>query len=148
MFNSISEFSIKKSGRRRTSSSTPFFDEVHFCTCVSIAFRRGKKKKANKEVATKIVSGMDYLSNLSIDTNILILAGSSNGRTSPSGGEYLGSSPSPAATKFLNISLILKNCVFAEYEDSNLSKGSGNVGVSRGGKQRSVRNRGFLKRSD
>jgi len=58
--------------------------------------------------------------------------------------------------------LILKNCVFAEYEDSNLSKGSGNVEVSRGGKQRSVRNRGrhcliyqtrstpvvFLKRSD
>ncbi len=25
------------------------------------------------------------------------IAGSSNGRTSPSGGEYLGSSPSPAA---------------------------------------------------
>lgn len=26
------------------------------------------------------------------------IAGSSNGRTSPSGGEYLGSSPSPAAS--------------------------------------------------
>ena len=26
-----------------------------------------------------------------------VFAGSSNGRTSPSGGEYLGSSPSPAA---------------------------------------------------
>ncbi len=28
------------------------------------------------------------------------IAGSSNGRTSPSGGEYLGSSPSPAANRY------------------------------------------------
>ena len=32
-----------------------------------------------------------------------VYAGSSNGRTSPSGGEYLGSSPSPAAKHNLDL---------------------------------------------
>ena len=35
-------------------------------------------------------------------------AGSSNGRTSPSGGEYLGSSPSPAALK-INLEVLDSN---------------------------------------
>lgn len=39
-----------------------------------------------------------YHSPLTIDR--FNIAGSSNGRTSPFGGEYLGSSPSPAAINF------------------------------------------------
>jgi hypothetical protein len=40
---------------------------------------------------------------------VYLAAGSSNGRTSPSGGEYLGSSPSPAAKYAI---FVMNRCSF------------------------------------
>lgn len=69
------------------------------------------------------------------------IAGSSNGRTSPFGGEYLGSNPSPAAMKIRDtISVLRIFILFLSWIRTREGVGEREFPVSE-----VIRNRGFRK---